>query len=162
MSSFTLTGKYYTASGEISATEETLIVEYNPSVTGVKRVVSESIVQTLGSKYPFIRRNSKTNYWQCNIGGLISVASLPQDKTSFCGMVDIIPGIGGTGYDNISNEARFRLAVVDFLTNGLEKTFWSKTEGEYRVYLSNVSLTPEKQLGRLIYSFTAQAIEVEA
>lgn len=59
-------------------------------------------------------------------------------------------------------ERIFRNAVEDFLYSNTVKLFRSATEGNIFVKLTNVQLTPEKQLGRMIYSFSATATEVGA
>lgn len=59
-------------------------------------------------------------------------------------------------------ERLFRNAVEDFLYSNTVKLFRSATEGNIFVKLTNVQLTPEKQLGRMIYSFSATATEVGA
>jgi hypothetical protein len=45
------------------------------------------------------------------------------------------------------------------LQNGQEKFFSTVEEGMMIVRLTNVSLTPKKELGRMIYSFSATATE---
>ena len=72
--------------------------------------------------------------------------------------------------NNIENKARrewmlerhYRDAVIEFLTADNIKLFKSEPEGNILVKLSNVSLTPNKQLGRNIYSFSATATEIDA
>ena len=59
-------------------------------------------------------------------------------------------------------ERLFRNAVEEFLYSNTVKLFRSATEGNIFVKLTNVQLTPEKQLGRMIYSFSATATEVGA
>ena len=49
-----------------------LEISCNPTIDSVKYVTTESITNTLGSKYPIIRRNGDVKYKQFNIGGLIS------------------------------------------------------------------------------------------
>ena len=48
---------------------------------------------------------------------------------------------------------------MNFLTNGQPKLFKSYEEGNIIVYLSNVSFTPNKTLGRHIYDFSATVTE---
>ena len=36
-----------------------LRIKFNPQVSGFKKVMTESLTQTLGSKYPYIKRNGK-------------------------------------------------------------------------------------------------------
>ena len=47
-------------------------LRFNPSVSSYQRTVAESKVDTIGNKYPFIKRNGHMNYRQFPIGGLIS------------------------------------------------------------------------------------------
>jgi hypothetical protein len=65
-----------------------------------------------------------------------------------------------TGY-NITAERKFRNAVLDWLNNGEVKLFKSPTEGMFLVRLMNISLSPEDKLGRMIYSFSATAYEID-
>ena len=51
---------------------------------------------------------------------------------------------------------------MDFLYDNSAKLFKSATEGNILVKLTNISFTPNQQLGRRIYSFTAQATEIDA
>ena len=64
------------------------------------------------------------------------------------------------GY-NYKAEREFKLEVLDWLNNGKPKLFRSPGEGNYIVRLMNVSLTPNQQLGRMIYDFTCTAYEVQ-
>lgn len=61
---------------------------------------------------------------------------------------------------NIKAERYFKILVLDWLTDGKPKLFRSPTEGNYLVRLMNVSLTPKKELGRMIHEFTATAYEI--
>ena len=63
--------------------------------------------------------------------------------------------------DNIKRELDFKLKVINWLNNGEPKLLRSPTEGTYLVRLMNISLTPEKVLGRLVHSFTATAYEID-
>jgi hypothetical protein len=65
-----------------------------------------------------------------------------------------------SGY-NLAAERKFKLKVLDWLTNGKPKLFRSPTEGNYIVRLMNVSLSPEEKLGRMIHTFSATGYEVE-
>lgn len=144
-------------------------IKFNPQVTNLKRVVQEAPVQTIGSQYPFIRRNAKINYRQFNIGGLISIkAEESQNEQGAQVYIDnyftSIAGISGLSLassieDEIAYETSYRNAVITFLQDGQEKIFSSETEGIFPVYLTNISFTPEVKLGRRIYSFSAQAIQ---
>ena len=50
---------------------------------------------------------------------------------------------------------------MEFLTDGEVKLFRSETEGNVLVRLMNVSFTPNQALGRMVYSFSATAYEID-
>lgn len=57
-------------------------------------------------------------------------------------------------------ERAFREQVIEFLYSAQPKIFRSETEGNILVRLTNVTLSPEKQLGRMVYTFSATATEI--
>lgn len=58
-------------------------------------------------------------------------------------------------------ERKYRELLIDFLNDGEYKLYKSPTEGNILIALTNVSLTPSEELGRLIYSFSATATEID-
>ena len=48
----------------------------------MKYVTTEAITNTIGSKYPFVRRNAETKYRQFSLGGLISFMADYNDNSS--------------------------------------------------------------------------------
>lgn len=62
--------------------------------------------------------------------------------------------------ENIMTERHFKLAVLEWLTDGKPKLFRSPTEGNYIVRILNVNLTPKEQLGRMLHDFTSVAYEI--
>lgn len=150
-----------------------LKVKYNPKISSWKRQLQETKTETIGSKYPFIRRNGEVNYFTFPISGLISYKT---DEQS------LLYDFGGSGlYDintkeisfheafdtyinldnlNISSERIFRETAEEFLTNGNYKYFKSPTEGVKIISIMNVSLTPNDTVGRMLYSFSCTANEI--
>ena len=122
------------------------LIRFNPSISSVKRNQAESSTQTLGGKYPVIRRNGDMDYYTFTLGGLISTLALKNQ------------------YENEAQrtleERKFRKEFVDGLCNGHVKLFKAGPEGIMLVRITNVSLTPEPKLGRDIYSFSATVTEV--
>ncbi len=57
-------------------------------------------------------------------------------------------------------EREFRETALNWLNDGEPKLFRSMTEGLMPVMLMDISLTPNKTLGRRLYSFTATAYEI--
>ena len=138
-------------------------VAYNPDINGYKYILGDSITQTLGAPYPYFRRNGAMKYRQFNIGGLISYQAEADDISLLAADYDIdIQAYASLDYAarQIIYERLFREKVVAFLHSGDVMLFRSAPEGNIIVRLMNISLTPEKTLGRMLYSFTAQAIEV--
>ena len=164
-----------------------LKLAYNIKVTNYKYVTQNSITATLGSKYPIIRNNAHTGYFQFSLSGLLSGegtidSMLSQVSIDSC---EHVVKLGGDekhtnildGHQNILSAIRskaqmdlcykrgayeklFRDSVISFLTDGKIKYFRSETEGNKIVVLTDISFTPEEQLGRDIYSFSATVTEV--
>ena len=164
-------------------------IAYNPDVTSFKYTVQDAVLQPLSSKFPVIKRNGNTMYRQFNISGLISYNSEIYDEAQIT-RHSLTPNFPLDQRENyilphslfntiwlvesdmskLSQytkavregylERLFRDKVVPFLYDDSVKIFKSPTEGNMLVRLTNVSLTPNKQLGRNIYSFSAQCTEV--
>lgn len=49
-----------------------LNIKFNPQISSFKRTVAEAKTDTIGSKYPFIKRNGYMNYREFSLGGLIT------------------------------------------------------------------------------------------
>ena len=138
----------------LSDKDHQLKIKFNPQVSTFKKTILEQKVDTIGSKYPFIFRNNQINYKEIAISGLVSHEM--DDIGSF--------GIYSKDYsltaENYYNERKFREAVYDWLTNGKPKLFRSPQEGNCVVQFMNVNLSPNTQLGRLLYTFSATGYEI--
>ena len=66
-----------------------------------------------------------------------------------------------TQYNDYIYEKKFREKVYDFLYKHNVKLFRSTTEGNILVKLMNIDFQPVESLGRMLYSFTASAVEVD-
>lgn len=141
-----------------------LKIRFDPTISSFKSVVAETKKTTLGRKYPFILRNGVLNYKEFPINGLISYQmdndelfiSKKELETSWkepISCTDITD-------ENLTYERKFKLAVLDWLNNGKVKLFKSPQEGTYIVRLTNVSLSPNVQLGRMLHTFSCTASEV--
>lgn len=60
---------------------------------------------------------------------------------------------------NILAERIFKLEVLNFINSGKPMLFRSPAEGNYIVRLMSSSMTPNDQLGRMLYTFTTSASE---
>ena len=149
-----------------------LKIRFNPQVSNYSHVVSESLTQTIGSKYPFIRRNGNTNYRTFSLSGTISffmdlrengMKAFPQDlygnSYSFYNNQNINRNIND--FRDSIREKDFREKVISFLYENDVKLYKSTTEGNILVKLMNISFTPNNTLSRHIYDFTCTAQEVD-
>lgn len=200
-----------------------LKVQLNSSVTDFKYNVMESQQQTIGSKYPFIKRNGKNYFRTFNLSGLISFfvdendwydphfvsiqeysknGSLFSYQTEENTEFDLAKADGSNWYFdtdigqlkqftsreealyNNSDEIKalyeeynqnnkinyyqdyiyeraFRQKVYDFLYKNDVKLFRSTTEGNILVKLMNIGFQPMESLGRMVYSFSATAVQID-
>lgn len=154
----------------LNAEKQQLRIRYNPTVSTMRQNVSEARAETLGSQYPIIRRNGYINYRSLNISGLIT--ALDDFKDIFTSKEELYGKEATSLYDDYNEEERiteyndyilereFREKVITFLYKDNIKLLRTLTEGNVLVKLMNISLTPQTTLGRMIYSFSAEAYEV--
>ena len=149
-----------------------LKIKFDPQITNYSHVISQSSTQTIGSKFPFIRRNGNVNYRTFTLTGTIShfmdtkengMKASPQDLygdnlnryKQWNSAHNITP------YNDSVYERDFRQKVIKFLYENKVKLYKSTTEGNMLVKLMNISFTPNNTLGRHIYSFTCTAYQID-
>lgn len=112
-------------------------------------MIKEAKIETIGSQYPFFVRNGDIKYREFSLSGLI------------CQNMDATNSLKIGEYENRHIQERmFRDSLHELLLDGRPKLFKSETEGLILVYLSNVSLTPNNVLGRMLYDFSMTATEI--
>ena len=142
-------------------------IKFNPKVSSFKDTRLEQKVETIGSQYPFFQRNGSVAYKEFQISGLISrlAETIENDKK----YREFTPSENTTlpnGFstdltaNNIELERQYKIKILDWLNNGKPKVFKSPTEGNFIVRLSNISLTPEEKLGRMLHNFSCTATEI--
>lgn len=149
-----------------------LKIRYNPKVGSIRTYNSESKVETLGSKYPYFFQNSKINYKELPISGLLSY--LGDDNFFFISKEELMlpeeihrhrtpssHNIEDPVAENIARERLFKNKVLDWLNDGKPKLLRTPHEGNFIVRLTRVMLNPEHKLGRLLHSFNGTAYEVD-
>lgn len=150
-----------------------LNIRFDPSVSSFKRTVSESRTDTIGSKYPYIKRNGYVEYRQFPIGGTITHLMDPshlitsreeifRDSLDNYTKFNKDKNVRIDDFNDWTYEREFREKVMDFLYANKVRLFRSATEGNILVKIMDINLTPNSTLGRRIYSFTATAYEVDA
>ena len=168
-----------------------LKIQFNPTVSDFRYNVNESQQVTLGSQFPYIRRNGDNYYRSFSVGGLISAlmdqqnwydSNYNQDHgyfynknvaESFTTPKQVYGDVAVTLYENYNDinnidqykdyiyEKQFRQKVMEFLYQNSPKLFRSLTEGNILIKLNNIAFSPVESLGRMLYSFSATATEID-
>lgn len=149
-----------------------LKLRYDFKINNFVRTVAESKTDTIGSQYPFVRRNGNMYYREMQCTGLITAymdanahlfttdAELYHNNQDRYSEIQQAINLYVNQYD-YTYEREFREAVEEFLHNGKVKLFKSLQEGNMLVKVMNVTLTPKQELGRLLYEFSATFVEVD-
>lgn len=148
-----------------------LKVPFNQNMSSYKYNVSDSNLETIGGKYPFIGRNGRMKYRNFPLNGLISFQMDENELFTSKGKLYQYNNIIEKYKDynlshNINNhmdyiyEKFFREEVLDFLQNGEAKLYKSPTEGNIIIRLVDVSLTPNQTLNRMVSEFSSNAYEI--
>ena len=150
--------------------DKQLKLQFDNTMGSFKRNIVESHTDTIGGKYTIFSRNAATDYKTFPINGLISFWM--DENNTFTTKADVygnadVASMYST-YNAANNivqydfnyEREFRQKVSDFLHDGEIKIFKSPTEGNVLVRLSDISMTPNQSLDRMIYSFSANAYEI--
>lgn len=112
--------------------------------------------------------NSKDNYWRRadNFEDFDRIEDEDGNIKEWLGGIYVCDVNNLDNNNNLTNdyyfvERKYRELLIDFLNDGEYKLYKSPTEGNILVVLTDVSLTPKEELGRLVYSFSATAVEVD-
>ena len=149
----------------LSDADKMLTIKFNPQVSSIKNTVLEQKTDTIGSQYPFFFRNGNVNYKEIPISGLISYHM--DDQELFMTAEEIAAAGSSEDWmrstdltpDNFTSERKFKMEVLDWLTNGKPKLFRSPAEGNYVVRLMNTSLSPNTTVGRMLHTFSTTGYE---
>ena len=154
----------------LTSGDKQLKIKFNPSLTSFKRTLSETKIDTIGSQYPFIKRNGAIDYVQFPLGGLISSA-MDEDglfitkEEIFGNYLDNYKEYNEehdiVSYQDVIWEKFFRQKVEKFLYADDVKLFRSPTEGNFLIRLMDVNFQPNQTLGRRLWSFTSTAYEID-
>lgn len=169
----------YEYSWLIGEDEKQLMFAFNPTIVGFNTVVKDSLVETIGSKFPYVVRNSNVSYrsfqFTATITHFMDVENIMMNNSTLFlseGKVadaelnmeadykDFFESQGLRYDNNYILEREFRTRITEFLYDGKPKVFKSDTEGLMFVKISNVSLNPKTELGRKIYDLSCTMTEV--
>lgn len=142
----------------------------------------DGVVETIGGKKPHVNRYSNLDYRSFTLTGTIAtefdrdrhvmdemdnktnseisgeVASLIEKK--FLEVNGELPTHVNNSMRYYSYEKEFREKVLAIFNNGQIKIFKSPTEGLLLVKMTNINITPIEQLGRALYTFSANVTEI--
>ena len=146
-----------------------LCVKFNPNINSFKVNVSDNNIVPIGSKTPYITRNGNMYYRSFSLSGTIAYEmDLEHQFATRSSIYGEWINVYGTyfvnRYINQQNDRltqrEFRELVMNFLYSDQPKLFRSTPEGNILVRLTDVNLTPNQQLGRMIYDFSCTATEI--
>ena len=146
-----------------------LCVKFNPNISSLKTNVGDAFVTTLGSQYPYIKRNGDMYYRSFSLSGTIAYEMDVQHqfatRSSIYGeWMQVYGSYFVNRYINQRNDRitqrKFRELVMNYLNNDIPKLFRSTPEGNILVRLTDVNLSPKNELGRMIYDFSCTATEI--
>ena len=147
-----------------------LKLKFDFQISSYKTNIGQSRTDTIGSKYPFIRRNGNMYYRSFPVTGTIT--SIMDNTDLFTSSEEMFQNYLSNynsykgKYDDYINrydytyERKFREQVEDFLYNAKPKLYKSMQQGNVLIKLMEVSQTPKNELGRLVYSFSATAYQI--
>ena len=155
----------------ISDEDRQLKISLDPQISNFSIKTNESVIETIGSQYPFIRRNNIINYKTFSLSGTISAfmdlgfndfnASKQDLYNDSYNNYELYNSKNNVSfYNDFIYEKFFRQEVIKFLQKNNVKLFRSLTQGNMLVKLSNITFTPNITLGRRIYSFSCTVYEI--
>ena len=146
-----------------------LCVRFNTNISNYRHNFGDNIVTTLGSQYPYVSRNGTMNYRSFSLSGTIAyemdVENQFATRSSIYGeWINVYGSYFVNRFMNQQNDRvtqrKLRELVMDYLYNDKPKLFRSTPEGNILVRITDVSLTPNQQLSRMIYDFSCTVTEI--
>lgn len=164
----TICGPIYTEDTFLDGDGKQLKLRFDPQLSTFNIKTSFATIETIGSQYPYIRQNGNLYYKTFSLSGTIThfmdidrhlftttESEINQIYKTFKNNNNITP------FNDYIKEKQFRDEVIKFLYSNSVKLFRSLTQGNILIKLMNISLTPNNTLSRMIYSFSAEAIEID-
>ena len=142
---------------------------FNNDMNSFNINLDEGVQKTLGM-FPYISRSGAAKYKSFPLNGLISfnmdennLFLTKEEVYKYQAIIDLYEARESTAsYQqyNYTYEKDFREKVLEFLTDGKAKLFKSPTEGNILIRVTNVSCSPNQQLSRMVYSFSATGTQI--
>ena len=164
---------FLTEHGESLESAVQLKIRYDMNISNSMVNIGQAKTDTIGSKYPYIRRNGNMYYHSFPFSFLITAytdnnhifATESEIRDNQIGLYNIAHGdnplsVYSGQYDYVY-QRDFRQKVEAFLYNNKVKLFRSLTQGNMLIKLMGITLTPKQELGRLLYTVDATAVEID-
>ena len=146
-----------------------LCVKFNPQINSYKINVGDGVISPIGSQYPYISRNGNMYYRSFSLSGTIAYEMDSQhhfaSRSSIYGdWIQVYGSYFVNRYFNQQNDRvtqrKFRELVMAYLYDDMPKLFRSTPEGNILVRLTDVTLSPKNEIGRIVYDFSCTATEI--
>ena len=154
----------------LTTKEKQLKIYLDGKINSIQYTTAESKTDTIGGKYPVIRKNGNLRYRTLPIEGTIhsymdgtgrfyTKKSIYGENKIFYDEYNIEHNI--TELQDYIYERFFREKVIDFLLSDQAVLLRTPSEGNLIVKCINNSFSPNTQLNNLIYKFTTNAVELD-
>lgn len=166
--------KYMVVTDDIflTAAGKQLKIRFDPQINSFSIKTAESLTETIGSQYPYIRKNGNIYYKTFTLSGTITCfmdidqnLMLASKQDVYGDSFDLYQQYNTneniTLFNDFIYQREFRNKVIEFLYKDQVKLFRSLTEGNILIKLMNITFTPNIILGRRIYSFSCTAYEID-
>lgn len=124
--------------------ENTYSIEYDINVSRINYNVVESLVTTLGNKYPFVCRNGVVNYKTFTVNGLLTT---PETKLKS-------PKIDARA------EKKYMKNIEKFFNDGKPKVYKDDSGAYFICHVMNPQIIPYNELDRKLYNFSCDIVEI--
>lgn len=134
-------------------------LNFNGEVSSFKHTQLVGKLDTLGSTYPTIAYNGHAYYAEFPLSALVSAY---MDEENIFMEKDFEVLSTNPTAETVQIERKFRHKVETFLNNKQYKLFKTPTEADKNIIvaLTGAILSPQRNLNRMIYSFSTNAYEV--
>lgn len=149
---------------------------YDLSISGMRIAKKEQVVETLGSAYPYVVQSGKTSYKTFSISCTF-FSEMDVNKESTLGIydrggnsatideqiieADLISNLEMSWEKNYIKEREIRNVIIRELSS--VDPILIKIDGQKNMIakMTNISFNPRKELGNVIYSLSAQVVEID-
>lgn len=150
-------------------------IEYNGTLSSMRRIRKDAVIETIGGKFPVVASNSNVGYidmsYSCTLtqhmdkeqlfgGSYTEIFGGLKDRTADDFYQMVLAKQVDSYNENYITEREFRTKFQDWIQNGKARIYKSNTEGLVLVRVVDFIATPVQQLGRIISNATFRMVEI--